>query len=145
MYRVLLDTNVIVAALRSPHGSAAALLRQLADDRFEIVTSVALHLEYEEQLSRLVEQRISTAEQAEAVMDFISLVAILTDIRFRLRPALSDPDDEFALELAFAAGVEYIVTHNRRDFGGSKDFGVKVISPRELVLCWSMNHEHRAD
>ena len=58
--RVLLDTNVLVAALRSSRGASAALLRLLAQRRFEIVTSVALHLEYEEQLDRLVADGVAT-------------------------------------------------------------------------------------
>jgi predicted nucleic acid-binding protein len=37
------------------------------------------------------------------------------------------------LELAVAAGCDAIVTHNRRDFGPARQFGVRVLSPAEFL------------
>jgi putative PIN family toxin of toxin-antitoxin system len=131
--RLLIDTNVLVSALRSSRGAAAELLRQLAHGKFEIVTSVALHLEYEEQLERLVGLGIASQQQALDVMNFISKIAVPAPIRFRLRPSLDDPDDDFALELAFATGVDYLVTHNRKDFQAAVSYGVHAVGPAEML------------
>lgn len=45
--RLVLDTNVIVAGLRSPTGASAALLDRALGQSFTLVLSVALALEYE--------------------------------------------------------------------------------------------------
>jgi hypothetical protein len=33
------------------------------------------------------------------------------------------------LETAVAAGVEFIITHNIKDFAGAERFGVRVVTP----------------
>lgn len=48
---------------------------------------------------------------------------------FPWRPSLSDPRDEFGLELAVTANCDAIVTHNVRDFAGAKDFKPQVLTP----------------
>jgi hypothetical protein len=57
----------------------------------------------------------------------------LQEIHFLWRPFLPDADDDMVLELAFAAGCHYIVTHNVRDFDGSERLGVSAIRPREFL------------
>jgi predicted RNA-binding protein with EMAP domain len=37
------------------------------------------------------------------------------------------------LELAFAAGCRYLVTHNVKDFHGSEQLGVTALPPREFL------------
>ena len=72
-------------------------------------------------------------EIATAFLEFMCAKGTRHDPSFKLRPSLPDPDDEFVLELAFAANADYLVTHNLRDFAGSDAFGVSVISPGALV------------
>jgi predicted nucleic acid-binding protein len=45
MYQVVIDTNVLVAALRSNRGASHRLLRLVGDDRWQINLSVPLVLE----------------------------------------------------------------------------------------------------
>ena len=54
-------------------------------------------------------------------------------IHFLWRPMLSDPGDEFVLELAVAAGCRFIVTHNIKDFSGADRFGVSIVTPGEFL------------
>jgi predicted nucleic acid-binding protein len=56
-----------------------------------------------------------------------------TDVYFRLRPLLPDPDDEFLLELAVAGRADGIVTHNVRHFAGAERVGIRVMTPREFL------------
>jgi predicted nucleic acid-binding protein len=58
---------------------------------------------------------------------------LLQDIFFLWRPFLPDPDDDMILELAFAAGCRYIVTHNTKDFRGSEQLGIEAITPRNFL------------
>ena len=46
----------------------------------------------------------------------------------------TDPDDDFILELAFAANADYIITHNIRDFAGAEKFGLEAVTPAQLLL-----------
>ncbi len=57
----------------------------------------------------------------------------LQEIHFLWRPFLRDADDDMVLELAFAAGVRYIVTHNVKDFDGSEQLGVVAVTPRDFL------------
>ena len=54
-------------------------------------------------------------------------------IRFRLRPALRDPDDEFLLELAVASQADFIVTYNIQDFRGTEAYGIRAVTPGEFL------------
>ncbi len=56
-----------------------------------------------------------------------------TDIHFRTRSVVSDPGDEFVLDLAVAGRAGVIVTHNVRDFKGSESFGIRVMTPGEFL------------
>ena len=46
---------------------------------------------------------------------------------------MSDPKDDHILELAVASGTDLIVTHNIRDFKGVEEFGIRSITPKELL------------
>ena len=73
--------------------------------------------------------------EADGLVDYLCDVGYRQAIHFLWRPTLTNPDDEFILELAVAAGCDAIVTHNVRDFGGAIRFGVKIITPGDF-LAW---------
>jgi len=45
--RLVLDTDVVVAAMRSPQGASAAIVRAARTRQTTLLTSVSLALEYE--------------------------------------------------------------------------------------------------
>jgi putative PIN family toxin of toxin-antitoxin system len=112
--RVVLDTSVVVAGLRSSRGASSALLRQLADRKFIGAASPALFLEYEEVLRR-AEHQLPAAD-VEKFLTELAAVIEPVQIRFLWHPMLIDPDDEMVLEAAINGQAEAIVTHHRRDF-----------------------------
>jgi len=128
----VLDTDVLVAALRSSRGASRQLLRCALDRRFELLLSVPLVLEYEAVLTRpqhLAACGLSAAE-VERVIDDLAAVGHPVRLAFRWRPRLSDPNDDMVLETAVNGNAHAIVTFNRRDFEGvSRDFGGAVILP----------------
>jgi predicted nucleic acid-binding protein len=73
-------------------------------------------------------------ERIEDVLDYLSANAQEHAISFRSRPLLSDPDDDFILELAVAAQARYVVTHNLRNFAGVEKFGVEAITPANMLM-----------
>jgi len=134
---VVLDSSVLVAALRSRQGASFRLLELLRDEQFEIAVSVPLVLEYETVLVQHAVELGLSREAAIGVVDFLCDVAHRQDIHFLWRPSLPDPQDEFVLELAVAANCEAIITHNVRDFVGAKKFKPKALTPSAfLARMW---------
>ena len=130
---IVLDTNVIIAALRSKRGASYKLLTLVGTHQFEIHDSVALILEYEEVIQRHREELGLSQEDVSTFIDFLCSMAHHHKIYFLWRPFLTDVNDELVLELAVSAGCEYIVTHNNRDFKGTEQFGIQAITPKEFL------------
>ena len=128
----VLDTDVMVAALRSDRGASRQLLLAALDRQFELLLSVPLILEYEAVLTRpehLAACGLSAAEVGR-VLDELAAVARPVRLAFRWRPRLSDPDDDMVLETAINGHASAIVTFNQRDFvSGTIGFRCAVISP----------------
>lgn len=139
--RVVLDSNVLVAGFRSRRGASFRVLELLRDGRSEIALSVPLVLEYEAVLLSHAEELGFSKGNAASLVDYLCKVGYKQEIHFLWRPALSDPGDEFVLELAVAAGCHAIVTHNTRDFGGARRFGIPVMTPAEFLTVLGRTHE----
>ena len=131
--RVVMDTNVLVAALRSKRGASFRLLSLVDSGRFDICLSVPLVIEYEAALLRSARALGINRRDVADVLDYLCAVAHRQPIFFLWRPRLRDPYDDMVLELAVAAGCRYVVTFNTRDFEGSRSFGVHAVRPREFL------------
>ena len=131
--QVVIDTNVLIAALRSKRGASHRLLRMIGDERWQLNLSVPLFLEYEDVCKRPAANLTLSVEEIDDVLDFICAQANLREIFYLWRPALPDPKDDFLLELAVEAQCDYIITFNVRDFAGAESFGVGVITPQEFL------------
>lgn len=128
-----MDTNVLVAAMRSKRGASYQLVRKIGPGAlFQLTVSVPLVLEYEMALKRRTDL---TEEEAETVVDYLCQVADRREIYFLWRPFLRDPADEMVLEVAVGGEVECTVTQNLRDFAGVEErFGVRVVRPGAFVI-----------
>jgi putative PIN family toxin of toxin-antitoxin system len=133
MLRVVLDTNVLIAAARSRRGASFRVLSLVGTGRFETALSVPLVLEYEEALLARTAPHAWSRAQVDDVLDYLCSVGFAVQPSFLWRPALPDPDDDFILDLAVAAGCTAIVTFNARDFRGAGAFGVAVWTPHQLL------------
>jgi len=128
--RIVIDTNVIVAGLRSKRGVSYQLLTALPRSPLEPCVSVALVLEYEAVLKRpgvvpLTHQHIDT------FVDSICYMAHHTDIHYLWRPFLADAQDDMVLEVAFNARAT-IISYNLADFAGSDSLGVLAMTPADM-------------
>ena len=131
--RVVLDTNVVVAALRSRRGASFWVVSEIGRDRFELVLSVPLVLEYEQAVINARPPRVSQMD-IHAFLDYLCLEARLQKIFYLWRPHLRDPKDDMVLEAAVGGKCEAIVTHNRRHFDGAASFGITILSPAEFLV-----------
>lgn len=132
MYSVVLDTNVVVSALRSRRGASFQVLRRLGKGWVPLI-SVPLVLEYEAAGKREAKRLNIPESTVDAVVRAFCFAGRETDIYFQLRPVLTDPGDEFILELAVAGRADAIVTHNVKHFTGIERFGIQVMTPREFL------------
>ncbi len=131
--QIIIDTNVLVAATRSRRGALLQLLRMVGLGYFGIHLSVPLVLEYEDVLSRQLDVLPITPSELESLIDFHCEVATCHDIFFLWRPFLPDPKDDMVLELAIKAQCDFIVTYNTRDFRGAEKFGIRIVTPNEVL------------
>ena len=129
---IVLDTNIVVAGLRSKRGSAFRLLEFVGSDRFSVHLSVPLILEYEDVLTRQLPDLGISKDVVSEFLDYHCAVARWHPIFFLWRP-LPDPKDEMVLELAVKAKCDFIITYNQRDFKNASSFGVEVLNPGEFL------------
>jgi putative PIN family toxin of toxin-antitoxin system len=134
--RLVLDTSVIVAGLRSRRGASQALLRLVGDRLVTPCAAPALFLEYEDVLKR-AEQRLATGLSIEQVDSFLAALSDAiepVELHYRWRPQVRDPADEMVLEVAINGRADALVTHNVRDFADvAARFGIRLMRPTDVL------------
>jgi putative PIN family toxin of toxin-antitoxin system len=133
VWQVVIDTNVLLAALRSRRGASHRLFRLIGDERWRMNLSVPLFLEYEDVIKRPGAGLSLSVEELDDILDFICASAGLREIFYLWRPVLPDPKDDFILELAVESRSDFIITFNLKDFVGLERFGIEVITPQEFL------------
>lgn len=131
--KVVIDTNVLVAALRSRRGASFTLLSLIGRGYFEYAVSVPLVIEYEEVALRQAPELGISLNAIHAILDRLCFWAEKRQIFFLWRPHLTDPEDDMVLELAIESRASYILSYNTRDFGNLKQFGIGVLTPKEFL------------
>jgi putative PIN family toxin of toxin-antitoxin system len=134
--RLVVDTAVMVAAIRSDTGASRYLLVAGLERQFTMLASVPLLIEYQAVMTR-AEHLAASRLSGRDVEDLLNAVAAVVEpvrLDFLWRPALSDPDDDMVLETGVNGRADAIVTFNRRHFVSmTKRFGIDVLSPAEAM------------
>ncbi|MCL5063157.1 MAG: putative toxin-antitoxin system toxin component, PIN family [Nitrospiraceae bacterium] len=131
--RIVLDTNVLYAGLYSSKGASFRVLQAIEKGKLKMVISTTLLFEYEDILKRNQTVLDLSSHEIEKILDYFCMQSKHQKIYFLWRPRLPDPKDDHLLELAIASGTKIIVTHNTKDFKGAETFGIKPITPKELM------------
>ena len=131
--QIIIDTNVVYSALRSRNGASFRLFSLLHSGKFENNLSVPLILEYEDVLKRKQPTLSISNEQIDQFLDYLCRIGNCHDVYYLWRPILRDPGDDLILELAVRANCKYIVTYNKLDFEGVKEFGIEVVTAKEYL------------
>ena len=132
-YRIVIDTNVMVAALKSKRGASYKLLSIIDQDKFQISISVPLIIEYEYALKRTDLSILLTESEIDDILDYICQIADKREIFYLWRPYLKDLKDDMVLELAVESESDYIITYNQKDFQGVSKFGIKTLTPKAFL------------
>jgi len=134
--RTVLDTDVLVAAVRSNRGASRMLLTTALERRYPLLASVPLMLQYESVLTRpehLAAAGISAAD-VDVLLNAIALVIEPIRISYLWRPVLSDPGDDLVLETAVNGRADIVVTFNRRHFELATGlFGLEILAPADAL------------
>jgi putative PIN family toxin of toxin-antitoxin system len=130
---VVLDTNVLISALRSRRGPSFRVLSLVGKEKFEIHLSVPLVLEYEATAKRSRWHGKPSWGHVSDILDYLCAVGQQDQIHFLWRPRARDPKDDMVLEVAVAGQCDGIVTYNKRDFAEAKSFGLELFTPKEFL------------
>ncbi len=132
-YQIVIDTNVILAGLRSKNGASYKLLSILNDKRFQINISATLIFEYEEILKREQQQIGLTNEEINDIINGICYIANHHEIFYIWRPLAKDKDDDFLIDLALKCQAQFIISYNDKDLRPIEKFGVSILTPKQFL------------
>lgn len=133
MWEIIIDTCVLVSALKSRFGASFKLLSLLQSGKFRIHLSTALVLEYEDVLKRPSVNLSLQTRDIDKLLDILCLIGEKHRLFYKWRPMLKDENDDFIGELAVNAQVDAVVAHNVKDFQNILNFGVKILTHQEFL------------
>ena len=132
MLRIVLDTDVMVAAFDSPTGASRQLVLEVLDGNIRMLVSTGLFLEYEAVLTRPAVLDMVGIDSAAvvAVLDELAGLCVPVALDYRWRPVAADPDDDMVIETAINGGADMIATFDVRDMrAGASRFGIPAERP----------------
>lgn len=134
--RVVLDTSVIITALRSSTGASAEVLRLTLGGELTPLMDYKLKCEYRDVALR-PEQLHATGKsptEALAILDALEAIAEPIFVAFQHRPLSPDASDDMVLDVAINGNANAIVTNNTRHFQkAAEQFGIDLTTPAELL------------
>lgn len=132
-YQIVIDTNVILAGLRSDKGASYKLLTILNDNKFQVNISTTLIFEYEDVLKREYQNLRLDSEDIENVINTICLIANHHEIYYLWRPLSTDPNDDFIIDLALKAQCDFIITYNEKHLKNIRKLGINILKPQQFL------------
>jgi putative PIN family toxin of toxin-antitoxin system len=135
--RVVLDTSVLITALRSSTGASAENLRLVLFKELTILMDYKLACEYRDVALRAEHLIVSgkTEEETTLLLDVLEALAEPVPIVVRHMPLSQDANDDMVLEVAINGRADAIVTNNTKHFREpAKRFRLEVMTPAELLM-----------
>jgi predicted nucleic acid-binding protein len=134
---MVLDTDVLVAALLCGGGAARAVVRACLVEQYQPVLGPALFAKYEDVLGRshLVANSLLSVKERSEVFDGLMSRCRWVEVYCAWRPNLPDEGDNHLIELTVAAHADAIVTRNLRDVarGELKFPSLRVLTPEQCL------------
>ena len=140
--KIVIDTNVFLSSLFSKNGASHKLVLWIVNQykdsykKYNVISNTLL-TEYEDVLTRgknIEKYKNFSIGEVEDFIDGICLISNHQKINFLWRPFLRDSNDDMVLEVGFNSRVDYIVTHNIKDFKSVKEnFNIEIVTPKEFL------------
>jgi putative PIN family toxin of toxin-antitoxin system len=129
--RAVVDTNVLISAMISPAGNEALILLGIRQALVKPYFSAEILQEYAEVLARPKFQ--FPPDEIGALIELLNARGEEVQVPITLTSILPDPGDEKFLVCAQAAGVDFIVTGNKRHFPSKACKPVHIVNAAELL------------
>ena len=137
MVTIVIDTNILVAALQREGNSARRILRLCLLGEYQAIIGAALFAEYDDVLSRdaLFEKSVLNKLEREQVFNGFLSVCKWCEVFYAWRPNLPDEADNHLIELAIAGQAQAIITRNLRDLaqGELKFPNLQILNPEQFL------------
>ena len=134
--RIVLDTSVLIAALRSAGGASAESLRLVLLGELTLLLDYSLVCEYRDVALRPEQLRACsrTAQEVSHLIDMLEAIAEPVTVFIRHRPLSHDQDDNLVLDVATNGTADVIVTFNTKHFREpARQFRLPVLTPSQLL------------
>lgn len=128
--KVVLDTNVLVSGLLSPHGASAEIVRMTSAGLLQICHDGRILSEYRAVLAR--PKFNLNRDHLDALLEQIEALGA-SMVAEPLKKRLPDPDDEPFLEVAIRAKADSLVTFNTKHYPSENRQGIVVSSPGDFL------------
>lgn len=134
--RTVLDTSVLITALRSSTGAAAEIVRLALRREFMILMDYKLACEYRDVALRAEQLHASGKSQAEttSILDALEAIAEPVFVAVQYHPLSPDANDDLVLDVAINGNADAIVTNNTEHFRQAAErFHLDVLTPGEFL------------
>lgn len=134
--KIVLDTDIIIAGMRSPSGASAEIIRRARRGELTLMASVSLFMEYEAKCTLPIHYQAAGLSAQEAEIFINTLASIISPVKthYLWRPQLRDPADEMVLEAAVNGGAKALISFNQKHFGLTPQrFGIQLLLPSEFL------------
>ena len=141
MVTIVIDTNILVAALQKESNSARRILRLCLLGEYQAIIGAALFAEYEDVLGRdaLFDKSVLHKLEREQVFNGFLSMCKWCEVFYAWRPNLPDEADNHLIELAIAGQAQAIVTRNLRDLAQAelKFPNLQILNPEQFLQVFS--------
>lgn len=131
MFKVVLDTNVVVSAALNSKGLPALLVSMAISRKIDLCYSAAILQEYREVLQR--EKFHLPSDRVDALVDDLVKAGTQVNPLQTLTILTRDPQDNRILECAQQARADYLVTGNKKHFPFARFANTCIVNPNEFM------------
>ena len=133
--RVVLDTNVLVSGLISPHGAPAQIISHWIAGDFSLLYMPAMLEELEDVLNRfwLKARLAQTHDRIPELLEAVTVLGTLVVGYVNVAGEVSDPFDEMFLACAVLGEADYLVTGDKDLLALTEFAKTEIVTPARFL------------
>lgn len=123
--RVVIDTNILIAAAYNPRSASRRILGQIAAGEFVLIASPAINLEYE----TILDRAIRSGKKRESIQETLQLATVVTPKENP--PVTEDRSDDKFLAAAIASSADLVITNDQHLLAVDPYQEIRIVQPRQ--------------